>query len=171
MMVVIVDTNVAVVANGQSPQASPNCVDTCINRLERIIRGEEKLVLDNRWIILSEYIRNLRSSGEPGAGDRFLLWLLRNKDTQCDLVSITPIDDSENDFEEFPDDPALAGFDSDDRKFLAVACAHPEKPPILQAVDSQWWDFRDAFRRNSVTVEFICEDDIQRLHESTGSER
>ena len=171
MMVVIVDTNVAVVANGQSPQASPNCVDTCINRLERIIRGEEKLVLDNRWIILSEYIRNLRSSGEPGAGDRFLLWLLRNKDTQCDLVSITPIDDSENDFEEFPDDPALAGFDSDDRKFLAVACAHREKPPILQAVDSQWWDFRDAFRRNSVTVEFICEDDIQRLHESTGSER
>ena len=67
MMAVIVDTNVAVVANGQSPQASPNCVDTCINRVERIIRGEEKLALDNRWIILSEYIRNLRSSGEPGA--------------------------------------------------------------------------------------------------------
>ena len=55
----------------------------------------------------------------------------------------------------------------DDRKFIAVAVAHPEKPPILQAVDSQWWDFRDAFRRNGVTVEFICEDDIQRLREDT----
>ena len=53
MMAVIVDTNVAVVANGQSSQASPNCVDTCINRVERIIRGEEKLVLDNRWMILT----------------------------------------------------------------------------------------------------------------------
>ena len=167
MMAVIVDTNVAVVANGQSSQASPACVDTCIDRVERIIRGEEKLVLDNRWVILSEYIRNLRSSGEPGAGDRFLLWLLRNKDTQCDLVSITPIVGSENAFEEFPDDPELNDFDPDDRKFIAVACAHLESPPILQAVDSQWWGFRDAFRRNGVTVEFICEDDIQRLHGST----
>ena len=166
-MAVIVDTNVAVVANGQSPQASPNCVDTCINRVERIIRGEERSVLDNRWIILSEYMRNLRSSGEPGAGDRFLLWLLRNKDTQCDLVSITPVNGSDNTFEEFPDDPALDGFDPADRKFVAVACAHSEMPPILQAVDSKWLDFDDAFRRNGVTVTFICEDDIQRLHGST----
>ena len=164
-MAVIVDTNVAVVANGQSPQASPNCVDTCINRVERIIRGEEKLVLDNRWIILSEYMRNLRSSGEPGAGDRFLLWLLRNKETQCDLVSITPIDGSDNTFEEFPDDPALDDFDPADRKFIAVACAHLERPPILQAVDSKWLDFDNAFRENGITVEFICQEDIQRLHE------
>ena len=171
MMAVIVDTNVPVVANGQSPQASPNCVDTCINRLEGIIRGEKKLVLDDRWIILSEYIRNLRSSGEPGAGDRFLLWILMNKDEQCDLVSIMSVDGSENEFEEFPDDPALNDFDPADRKFIAVACAHPEKPPILQAVDSQWLDFRNAFRRNGVTVEFICEDDIQRLHRSTGAEK
>ena len=168
---VVVDTNVVVVANGQSPQASPNCVDTCINRLEGIIRGEKKLVLDDRWIILSEYIRNLRSSGEPGAGDRFLLWILMNKDEQCDLVSIMSVDGSENEFEEFPDDPALNDFDPADRKFIAVACAHPEKPPILQAVDSQWLDFRNAFRRNGVTVEFICEDDIQRLHRSTGAEK
>ena len=171
MMAVIVDTNVPVVANGQSPQASPNCVDTCINRLEGIIRGEKKLVLDDRWIILSEYIRNLRSSGEPGAGDRFLLWILMNKDERCDLVPITPVDGSENEFEEFPDDPALNDFDPDDRKFIAVACAHPEKPPILQAVDSQWLDFHNAFRRNGVTVKFICEDDIQRLHRSTGAEK
>ncbi len=165
MMAVIVDTNVAVVANGQSPQASPNCVDTCINRVERIIRGEDKLVLDDMWAILGEYMRNLRSSGEPGAGDRFLLWLLRNKDTQCDLVSITPVNGSDNAFEEFPDDPALDDFDPADRKFIAVACAHSERPPILQAVDSKWLDFDDAFRENGIIVEFICQEDIQRLHE------
>ena len=171
MMAVIVDTNVAVVANGESSQASPNCVDTCINRIEGIIRGEDKLVLDDMWAILGEYMRNLRSSGEPGAGDRFLLWLLRNKDTQCDLVSITPVNGSDNAFEEFPDDPALDDFDPADRKFIAVAHAHAERPPILQAVDSKWLDFRNAFRRNGVTVEFICENDIQRLHGSTGSEK
>ena len=164
-MVVIVDTNVVVVANGRSEQASANCVDTCGDRLEEIMRGDAKLVLDNGWIILGEYLRNLRSSGEPGAGDNFLRWILMNKDQRCDLVPITPVDGSENDFEEFPDDPALNDFDPDDRKFIAVAVAHPEKPPILQAVDSQWWDFRDVFRRNGITVEFICEGDIQRLWE------
>ena len=165
-MAVIVDTNVVVVANGRSEQASSDCVETCGEKLEEIMRGEEKLVLDNRWIILREYMQNLRSSGAD-VGDRFLGWILVNKDYRCDLVTITPVDGSGNAFEEFPDDPALDGFDSDDRKFIAVACAHPEKPPILQAVDSQWWDFRDAFRENGVTVEFICEDDIQRLHEGS----
>ena len=163
-MTVIVDTNVVVVANGRSEQASADCVDTCGERLEEIMRGEMKLVLDNRWIILGEYMRNLRSNG-ANVGDRFLGWILANRDKRCDLVPITPVNGSEYEFEEFPDDPALDDFDPDDRKFIAVACAHSEKPPILQAVDSQWWDFRDAFHRNGVTVEFICEEDIQRLHE------
>ena len=163
-MMVVVDTNVVVVANGRSEQASSDCVETCGERLEEIMRGEAKLVLDNRWIILREYMQNLRSNGAD-IGDRFLGWILANKDQRCDLVSITPVDGSENEFEEFPDDPALNDFDPDDRKFIAVAVAHPEKPPILQAVDSQWWDFRYAFRRNGIIVEFICEADIQRLRE------
>ena len=168
-MMVIVDTNVAVVANGKSEQASEECVDTCIGRLEQIIRGETKLVLDADWIILDEYSRNLSSSGKPGTGDRFLAWCLRNwtAPEQCDLVSITSIENLEAEFKEFPDDPALENFDPDDRKFIAVALTHSEKPPILQAVDSQWWDFRDALSRHGVTVEFICEDDIQRSREDT----
>ena len=163
---VVVDTNVVVVANGRSEQASSDCVETCGDRLEEIMRGKVKLVLDNRWIILREYMQNLRSNGAD-VGDRFLGWILVNKDDRCDLVSITPINGSENEFEEFPDDPALDGFDPADRKFIAVACAHSEKPPILQAVDSKWLNFHDAFRQNGVTIEFICEDDIQRLHEGT----
>ena len=161
---VVVDTNVAVVANRDSQQASPNCEKACIDRLERIIRGEDKLVLDDQWEILDEYIRNLRPSGEPGAGDRFLLWVLRNQYGRCDLVPITPINNSETEFQEFPTDPALNGFDRDDRKFIAVARVHSASPPILQAVDSQWWGFRNALRQNGVTVEFICEADIQQLH-------
>ena len=168
-MMVIVDTNVAVVANGKSEQASEECVDTCIGRLEQIIRGETKLVLDAHWIILDEYSRNLNSSGKPGTGDRFLVWCLRNWTIpeQCELVSVTSIENLETEFKEFPDDPALENFDPDDRKFIAVALTHSEKPPILQAVDSQWWDFRDALSRHGVTVEFICEDDIQRSREDT----
>ncbi len=161
---VVVDTNVAKVANGreESPQATPNCVNTCIGKLEKIMRGEETLVLDDRWIILAEYIGNLRSSGKPGTGDRFLRWVLINKDKRCHLVSITTVNGLENEFKEFPDDKALNGFHSKDRKFVAVALAHAEKPPILQATDTQWWEFRHVLRENGVTVKFICEDDIHR---------
>ena len=45
---------------------------------------------------------------------------------RCDLVEITLVDGLKINFEEFPDDPALADFDDDDRKFIAVACAHPQ---------------------------------------------
>jgi hypothetical protein len=79
-------------------------------------------------------------------------------------VKITPSDQAAN-FEEFPDDPELRDFDPDDRKFVAVALAHQCKPPILQTVDTGWWLLRDAFRRNEVRVEFLCEDDIRRLAE------
>ena len=171
-MMVVVDTNVPVVANGRSKQASSNCVEICAERLGEIMRGEVKLVLDDRWIVLGEYIQNLRSSGAD-VGDRFLGWVLRSwtNPEKCDLVAITPVDGSDNVFEEFPDGPALDDFDPDDRKFIAVACAHPENPPILQAVDSQWLNFHDAFHRNGVTIEFVCEDDIQRLHGSTEAEK
>ena len=165
-MTVIVDTNVAVVANGGSGQASEECEETCINRLQEITTGEIKLVLDDHRRIIEEYRGNLSPHGQPGVGDAFLKWVETNwtNPRWCDLVPITSADGLENEFEEFPIDPALVDFDPDDRKFVAVALAHPEQPPILQAVDSQWWDFRDALHRSGVTVEFICEADIQGLN-------
>lgn len=166
-MAVIVDTNVALVASNRSECISKDCVATCAERLGQINNGEVKLVLDDQRRIINEYRGQLNPDGQPGIGDVFLKWVEMNwaNPDRCDLVSITPIDGSENEFEEFPDDPELDDFDPDDRKFIAVAIAHSEKPPILQAVDSGWWDFRDVFRQNGVTVEFICEEDIQRLHE------
>ena len=167
-MIVIVDTNVALVANGRSEQASEDCEEICINRLVEITNGEIKLAMDDHRRIIEKYRGNLNAYGQPGVGDAFLKWVETNwtNPNRCDLVSITPVDGSENEFEEFPDDPSLEKFDPDDRKFIAVALAHCDKPPILQAVDSQWWDFRDALRENGVTVEFICKDDIQQLRES-----
>ena len=45
-MIVVVDTNVVVVTNGKSEQASATCVITCIERLQQIIDGDVKLVVD-----------------------------------------------------------------------------------------------------------------------------
>ena len=158
-MTVVVDTNVVVVANGKSEQASATCVLTCIEKLQQIINGKVKLVLDDDWRILNEYLRNIKRGGAE-FGDRFLRELLINIDKICDFVSITNVDGLENEFLEFPSDPALANFDPADRKFIAVAVAHSDNPPILQAVDSEWLKYRDYLKQNGVTVEFICENDI-----------
>lgn len=168
-MIVIVDTNVAIVANGGSEQASEDCEEICIDKLEEITKGEVKLALDDQRWIIDEYRGMLNPDGQPGVGDAFLKWVEMKwtNSKWCSLVAITPVDGLENEFEEFPDDPALEVFDPDDRKFIAVALTHTEKPPILQATDTQWWDFHDALSRNGVTVEFICESDIQRLREAT----
>ena len=167
MMTVIVDTNVALVASRKAPQASGECVGTCINWLEKITNGQVKLALDDERRIIDEYRNKLSTTGQPGIGDAFLKWVETRwtNEEHCDRVSITPIGGSVTEFEEFPTDSELEKFDRDDRKFIAVALAHPEQPPILQATDTQWWDFRDALSRHGVTVEFICKDDIQRLHD------
>jgi len=160
-MIAIVDTNVAVVANQRAPQASSDCVRWCVQRL-RTLQRTGCVVIDDGWRILNEYKDNLREQGQPGVGDAFLRWLLRNRSNPrfCCQVHITPgaASATATDFAEFPQDPALAAFDPSDRKFVAVAVAHPEHPPVLNAVDSDWWDHREALAQHGVQVEFLCPD-------------
>ena len=75
---VVMDTNVAIVANGMTDQAGPDCKLECIAHLRRI-RGECRVLLDNRNRILAEYGKKLRHSGQPGPGDAFFKWLFDNQ--------------------------------------------------------------------------------------------
>ena len=163
-MKVVIDTNVPVVANGRSEQASPECVENCAVRIGQLTKNG-KLILDDGWLIIKEYMANLRSSGQPGVGDTFLKWVLTNRSNPslCELVRITPRNSSEVDFEEFPSDPALEKFDPTDKKFVAVSLAHPEKPPILQATDVEWWEMREPLRAAGVIIDFLCEKDIKSI--------
>ena len=159
----IVDTNVAIVANQRDDApASLDCVLRCIALLDEFQHDQRQLVIDDYWHILSEYQRNLCSTGQPGVGDAFLLWVLTNRANprRCEQVHITPRDTHEDhwDFDEFPNTPDLQGFDRSDRKFAAVARAHPEHPPVVNATDSDWWDYRDALAAHDVRVEFVCPD-------------
>ena len=160
MSQVIVDTNVPVVANQHlSPQASAECIIICVHAI-RDIQTNRILVIDDGWHILREYMSNLRSSGQPGVGDAFLKWVLTNQANphRCERVYITLRDDrqDDNDFVEFPNDPELATFDRSDRKFVAVALTHPQKPPIFNATDTDWLLHREALTRYSIQVEFLC---------------
>ena len=161
----IVDTNVPVVANSHSEQASPDCVTACVNALQDITDSSERLVLDDDWAVIREYLANLRSDGQPGVGDAFLRWVLTNQanPARCELIAL-PVD-AEGEYEHFPKDHMLARFDPADRKFVALALAHPSRPRVLEAVDPDWWHHRRALHANGVVVQFLCPQDIARLAE------
>ncbi len=154
-MHVVVDTNVLVVANGIPSQASPQCIINCSQRLSKI-QTEDIVVLDDHWLILKEYMNNVSHTGQPGVGDAFLKWVLTNQANTkyCEQVPITA--QGGDHFKEFPTDTALAGFDPSDRKFVAVALSHSRNPPIFNAVDSDWRNFREALSNCGVCIEFLC---------------
>ena len=158
---VIMDTNVAMVANGQAEQAGLQCQQNCVAALRQI--HEDKIILlDAENLIFEEYRRNLNLSGEPGAGDAFFKWLLDNQDNprHCRSVTITP--HPERGFAEFPDDQGLSNFDRSDRKFVAVALASGENPPVWNASDTDWWQHRDALATHGIAVHFICPELMER---------
>lgn len=102
-------------------------------------------------------MRNLHSHPPSAPGSLFLKWVLTNwtNADRVELIGLTPQGDS---FEEFPASADLTGFHNDDQKFVAVAMKHPDRPPILNATDSDWWDYRKALERHGVVVEFLCPD-------------
>ena len=160
----ILDTNVPKTANLTSnPAAIPKklvgCVLACVEAVNHVVK-KGGLVLDSNDEIFNEYRSNLSLSGQPGVGDGFMKWVHDNRWSlpEIDRVKITPNDAS---YDEFPDHVGLVNFDNSDRKFVAVANAHPTKPPILQATDSKWWGWKTALFEAGITVNFICNDFIE----------
>ena len=132
----LVDTNVPITANlAVTPAAIGNelvdCVQACVETIERIV-NKGGLVMDEGNEIFDEYRDNLSLSGQPGLGNVFMKWV-HDHSWNADKVTQVRITKNEDSYDEFPDHVGLRNFDPSDRKFVAVANAHPEKPPIVQA--------------------------------------
>ena len=157
---VIVDTNVILVANRQHEAVSEACVAACAARLQSIMaRG--RVAIDDGYRILAEYQNKTQPHLGKRAGDAFVKWLLRNNfnPERCDQVTLE--EHAGRGFESFPEDARLDRFDLSERKFVAVAAAHPQSPPILQAADSKWLGWAPALKEHHVVVDFLCRADIE----------
>lgn len=163
----LVDTNVPKTANlALTPETIPQnltgCVLACVEAVEYVVK-KSGLVIDAGDEIFDEHRKHLSMRGQPGVGDRFMKWVHDNrwKFPEADRVPITKNDQS---YDQFPDHDGLNDFDNSDRKFVAVANAHPARPPILQATDSKWWGWKDALDEVGVSVHFLCIDYIERKY-------
>ena len=153
----LVDTNVAIVANGKSEQAPDDLVEKCIDViLELISKGG--LILDDEDRIFDEYRQNLSLSGQPGTGDAFMKWVHDHRWIVecCERRKITCTNEDSQEFDEYPNTEGLRSFDVSDRKFVAVANAG-KKRPILQAVDFKWWGWKGALAEAGIQVIFLDE--------------
>lgn len=166
MSAVVIDTNVLLVADGQANQMSLTCKVECVNRLGNA-RSNEQVVLDGKRMILLEYGNKLNPSKRPPSpGAAFLKWLLVNQGNprHMAIVNLTPLDKEQTRFAEFPADSGLeAAFDPSDRKFVAAACAHPARPPILECADSKWLDWEAGLRRHGIRLEVLCRCELEQI--------
>jgi len=161
---VVIDTNVLLVANGADLKVSGEGRTACVNAL-RARQQAGKVAIDDRYRILGEYLNKTQPNQPKGAGDSFLKWLLQNQ-RNPGRVALVPITEIEPDrFAEFPDPELESRFDPPDRKFVALANAHPAKPPIWQAADSKWLDWWQALATKGIDVWFLCPADACRFYQ------
>lgn len=163
MMRAVIDTNVLLVANGQHADVSENCVLECIKRLQSM-QQSGVTVIDDGYRILGEYQHKTSLHPPKGVGDVFLKWLLRQSGNPARVEQVRLTELVEDEFVEFPDSALQPIFDAPDRKFAAVANAHPCKPPILQATDCKWLNWWPALQAKGIQVEFLCPDDVCRFY-------
>lgn len=162
-MKAVIDTNVLLVANGDHADVSPDCVAECVRRLQAM-RVSGVAVIDDGFRILGEYLNKTRVNPPKGVGDVFLKWLLREVNNAARVEQVTITETAGDCFAEFPDAALHSAFDAPDRKFAAVAHAHPDKPPVWQAADCKWLDWWQPLHAHGVDVAFLCERDACRFY-------
>ena len=150
-MTFVVDTNVAIVANGRGTHADEQCQLACVQKLRSLV-AQETVAIDDGWLVLDEYKKHLNFSGMPGVGDVFFKHVFNNQyQGKCvRRVAVTPTEDDGRGFEELPENT----LDPSDRKFLAVAVA--AEAVVLNATDSDWGAQRVLLDELGVEVGQIC---------------
>ncbi len=152
MKAFVVDTNVAIVANGgDQTHANICCQLACAERLHDIVeRGT--VAVDANGAILEEYSAHLAFSGKPGVGDAFFKHVFDNQHQGARVrrTQITPCSDDRRGFKELPENT----FDASDRKFLAVAVV--AAAIVVNATDSDWEEHTRLMTFLAVEVDQLC---------------
>lgn len=154
---VIIDTNVAVVANRQNANVAEACVEACIVFLIAA-RTDHVVLLDSGDEIRAEYARALQQRRPYELGALFLIHLYQQHYNPA-RVRVVDLDKTEDgEFVDFPNVPELAAFDPSDRKFAALA--RRTETAVTNAIDSDWVECLEALNENDIDVDFLCGCDV-----------
>ena len=146
----VIDTNVAISANGKNTHASFACQLSCIEALQTC--KNLNIAIDKTGLIMEEYKRHLSHAGQPGVGDMFFKYLHDNQHAENKIhsVCITLSSDTGRGFEELP----INLLDSSDRKFLATAVV--AQATIVNATDSDWAEQSELLETLHIEIKQLC---------------
>jgi hypothetical protein len=152
----VVDTNVAVVANGRDGEYDLDCRLACVEQIHAIkSHAAHRTILDAAGAILEEYRTYLNPHGQPSVGDEFYRFLLNFRGNTKRVLSLELTKDAvSSEYIDFPNDAELTGFDPADRKFVAAARAG--KGIVVNAVDPDWKEFARPLKKAGVKVKELC---------------
>jgi predicted nucleic acid-binding protein len=160
----VIDTNVILVANGKQ-DVSSDCQEQCIRLLQKM-KEQGVTVVDDGYRIVKEYQLKTHPNKPKGVGDVFLKWLLQNIADRKHVELVRINETHADEFKEFPDSALQQSFDPPDRKFVAVANSHTEKPPIMQAADCKWLNWWQPLEKHGIRVDFLCPQDVCRFYKA-----
>lgn len=154
MSKIVIDTNVAIAANGRETHASLRCQLACTEFLELVVseKDKRKIILDSGGEIINEYSTHLHYKGQPGIGDYFFKFLHNHLylNEKVQLVDITSVADDDKGYEELPPNK----IDRSDRKLLAAAVVASAK--IINALDTDWFEKREFLDEINIEIDQLC---------------
>ena len=162
----IIDTNVICEAANTNYASMDDLRACCARNCARFINhfihsAESRIAMDTHYEIMIEYERNAPRPGTENPAAYFMLWFYDYlaKMSPEDLIDTQKT--GENQYGTFPSDKRLSDFDPADRKFIAVANAHPEHPPIVEGTDCKWWGYKEVLAEHGILIDFLCEEYIK----------
>jgi hypothetical protein len=105
-------------------------------------------VLDTLGIIFDVYKGYNNFQGQPGLGDAFFKWVYQN---QYQAVHFELVDISQT---KVP--VGLQKFDPADHIWLKVATASRYSPTILNATDTDWYEWMQVLEQHGFLLQFLC---------------
>lgn len=156
---IVVDANVWIVADRLILESisveEEDCIRTCRSWLHEFVEGDDRLLVDWTYRILSEYRNNLRKGGfaEP---------LLNQLEAQpVRRFARVDLEFDRNGNAVLPTEIEVG--DPSDRKYVAVALQREPFAPIYVASDRGWERDRPGLSDYGLVIHQLCPD----LHQST----
>lgn len=170
----ILDTNVPLTAAGMNAQASDSCKLTCERVVNRILKGEVAIVIDEHGEAISEYRQNMYPDLRGTQAGQFLYYLLSYAHQSSRVRKLRLQKEQRGKYLDYPDSEdnwtsdvqRCDRFDSDDKKWVALAVRFKKETgtdaPIVNAADRCWLAFESHLKEADVTLETLCRDERQR---------
>lgn len=147
----VIDTNVAIVANGKEEDITIECRLAAVELLLKAVNNGV-IFLDSGGEIQEEYRTYLSPKGAPGVGDRFYQEVLNSHPDRIARIDLPKRADGQH--KDLPQPIIDAGFDPSDRVFAAVA--KKARATVYNAVDTDWLHHRRVIEENGIKVIFLC---------------